>query len=182
MAPPDTPFFHTHGEGLLQFPSGVFIHHQLWLPDGLARDFNKSALFDRLIRSRVYKHQRLGHSFEGSHGPFAVARIRPDHYEPLSAEAVQQILHTRLVPDSTEDLARYRDPWPSVEALQRRLSALLTYIDAERLHWYRLAIDLDDEQYWSDGYREVPILDHFEEWVAVNPRGATIYMLQVIQD
>jgi hypothetical protein len=158
------------------------MHYQLWLPDGLARDFNKSALFDRLIRSRVYKHQRLGHSFKASHGPFAVAKIRPDHYEPLSAEAMQQILHTRLVPDSAEDLARYQDPWPSVETLQRRLSALLTYIDAERVHWYRLAIDLDDEQHWSKAYQQAPILDHFEEWVGVDPEESMVYMLQVIQD
>ncbi|WP_022836167.1 hypothetical protein [Salisaeta longa] len=94
----------------------------------------------------------MGHSFEDSHGPFAVAKIRPDHYEALTAEAVQQVLHTRLVPTSAEELSRYRDPWPSVEALHRRLSAPLNYIDAERLHWYRLAIDLDDEQHWSKAY------------------------------
>jgi hypothetical protein len=69
-----------------------------------------------------------------------------------------------------EDLARGRDPWPGVEALHRRLSALLTYIDVGQLHWYRLAIDLDDERYWSDEHRKVPILDHFEEWGASTPR------------
>jgi len=172
----------THGEGLLRFPGSALTHHQLWLPGGLAPDFNKSALFDRLIRSHAYRNQTLSHSYKGTHGPFAVARVSPDHYEPVSAEAVRQALHTRLIPDSAEDLTRYRDPWPGVEALHRRLSALLSYIDAEHLQWYRLAIDLDDKQHWSDEHRKAPILEHFEEWVGVDPEAAMVHMLQVIRD
>jgi len=66
--------------------------------------------------------------------------------------------------------------------LQQRLKALLSYIQSSQLRWYRLAIGLQDEQYWSDGYREVPILDHFEEWVGVDPEAAMVHMLQVIRD
>jgi hypothetical protein len=172
----------THGEGLLRFPGSALTHHQLWLPSGLAPNFDEPALFDRLIRSHAYRNQTLSHSYKGTHGPFAIDKIRPDHYESVSAEAVRQALHTRLIPDSAEGLTRYRDPWPGVEALHRRLLALLAYTDAKRLQWYRLAIDLDDGQYWSDEHRKAPILDRFEEWVGVDPEAAMVHMLQVIRD
>ena len=172
----------SYGEGLLRFPGGALTYHQLWLPDGLTSESDASALFDRLIRSHVYTNQTLSHSYGGTHGPFAAAKVHPDHYDPLSTEAMKQVLYTRLVPDSAEDVARYRGPWPSVEVLHRRLTALLTYIEAERLCWYQLAIELEDRQYWSDEHRKAPILDHFEEWVGVDPEAEMIHMLQVIRD
>ncbi|RME00864.1 MAG: hypothetical protein D6816_13110 [Bacteroidetes bacterium] len=174
--------FHTHGESLIQFPGHPLIHYQFWIPGGLTTAFDAHALFDGLIHSYVYQHQRLGHSFNNSHGPFAVSKIRPEHYEPIAAEKVEHALHTRLIPASPEDLTRYRDPWPSLETLRRRLEALLTCIDAGRLRWYKLAIELEDRPYWSDEYRKAPILDHFEEWMGVDVPEAMVHMLQVIRD
>jgi len=172
----------THGEGLLRFPGGTITHHQLWLPDGLTSNFDKAVLFDRLIHSYAYTNMTLSHSYKGTHGPFAVASLSSHHYKSLSAEAVKQVLSSRLVPTTKEDLTRHRDPWPSLDALQRRLSRFLAYINLKALQWYRLDIGLNDEEHLSDEHRKAPILEHFEEWVGVDPDASMIDMMQVIRD
>jgi hypothetical protein len=172
----------THGEGLLRFPGGTITHHQLWLPDGLTPNFDKAVLFDRLIHSYAYTNMTLIHSYKGTHGPFAVANLSSHHYESLSAAAVKQVLSTRLLPTKNEDLTRYRDPWPSLEVLLRRLSTFLAYINLETLQWYRLDVGLNDEDHLSDEHRKAPILEHFDEWVGVDSEESMIYMLQVIRD
>lgn len=173
---------HVHGEKLLRFPGYALVIYQLWLSDGLSETFDKGALFRRLIESGAYQNQRWNHSSKGEHGPFAVSKIRSDHYEPISLEKLKQNLHERLIPASQADFDRYLDPWPTTSVLQQRLKALLHYMQSNSIHWYYLAVSLEEEQYWSDRYREVPILDHFEEWVGVNPTMSMIYMLQVIRD
>jgi len=175
-------FVHTLERTLSQFPGFVLLLHQLWLPAGRSEAFDETDLFRRLIRSGAYQNQRWNHSSKGEHGPFAVSKIRPDHYERISSEELEKTLQERVIPASKAELDRYLDPWPNTDVLQRRLMALLKYIQSHDLRWYRLAIGLEDEQYWSEGHREVPILDHFEEWVAVDPEGAMIYMLQLIRD
>jgi len=178
----DASSVQVHGESLLQFPGIALILYQYWLPDGIPEAFDSAEIFERLIGSKAYQHQRWNHSYKGEHGPFAVSEIRPDHYECIAAEELGKALRERVIPASQAKLDRYLDSWPSTEMLQQRLKALLSYIQSSQLRWYRLAIGLQDEQYWSDGYREVPILDHFEEWVGLDPEAAMVHMLQVIRD
>ena len=173
---------HTHGERIVQFPGLVLIHYQYWLPDGLSEAFDKDELFRSIIESKAYQHQRWGHSYKEEHGPFAVSKIRPDHYEGISFEEVEKALYERLIPASQAEIERYLDRWPSPDLLERRLTDVLRYMHSSRLRWYRLTIGLQEEQYWSDRYREIPILDHFEEWVGVNSEASMIHMLQVIGD
>lgn len=138
--------------------------------------------FSELIGSEAYQNQQWNHSYKGEHGPFNIAKLRPEHYVPISSEEVKQTLSARVIPASETELERYLDPWPSIRVLQSQLEALLSRIESRNLRWYRLAISLDEEQYWSDRYEEVPILDHFEEWVAVDSEAAMICMLQLIRD
>jgi len=180
--PQQPPSIQVHGEFLLQFPGFPLILYQMWLRGGLTEAFDEKHFFRRLIESGAYQHQRLNHSYKEEHGPFAVSRIRPDHYERTSFEEAEKALHERLIPASPAEMERNLDPWPSPALLERRLTDLLSYVHSPRLRWYRLAISLDEAQYWSEGYREVPILDHFGEWVGVDPEESMVYMLQVIQD
>ena len=178
----DASSVQVHGESLLQFPGVPLILYQYWLPDGIPETFDRAEIFERLIGSEAYQHQRWNHSYKGEHGPFAVSEMRPDHYERISAEELGKALHERVIPASQAELDRYLDSWPSTEILQQRLKALLNYIQSRELRWYQLAIGLQDREYWSDGYREVPILEHFEEWVGVDAPAAMIHMVQVIRD
>ena len=180
--PQQPPSIQVHGECLLQFPGFPLVLYQMWLREGLTEAFDETDCFRRLIGSGAYQNQRWNHSSKGEHGPFAVSKIRPDHYERISSEELEKTLRERVIPASQTELDRYLDPWPSPHLLQRRLMALLNYIQSHDLRWYRLAISLDEDQYWSEGHREVPILDHFEEWVGVDPKGSMVYMLQLTRD
>jgi len=175
-------FVHLHEEGLVRFPGLALVLYRFWFSNDLLDNFDADKLFSTLIDAGAYQSQRYAHSQKGEHGPFDVAKLLPEHYEPISCEELQETLRTRLIPASEAQLERYLDPWPSIGELRNRLDVLLDRIQGQHLHCYQLAIHLEEKSYWSDRYREIPILEHFEEWVAVDTDAGMIHMLQLIRD
>jgi len=48
--------------------------------------------------------------------------------------------------------------------------------------FFKLNISLHNQRFWSETYREVPYLDLFEEWIAIDTENRQVYMIHILQD
>ncbi|WP_178139427.1 hypothetical protein [Rhodothermus profundi] len=47
---------------------------------------------------------------------------------------------------------------------------------------FQLAISLDEERYWSEAYRDLPVLDFFEEWIVIDRKHQQVHMIHLLRD
>lgn len=177
-------------ELLIRFPWRVFKAYKCfveWNDDVVS--FEDKRLLAALRRSPAYRdsHQPSILAAKDVHGPFALSKIEVDHYTPIPFEVAASEIQSQL---ATTQAAALTHCWNPVDA-GTNLSSFLSSIEEGASHCYKLtlSIHLDEDvpsekldHYFADWYKEVPILDHFEEWLVYNHSSGVLWMLYLLYD
>ena len=136
--------------------------------------FDKNNFFDVLIKSRIYQGYRWTHTHfdENAHGPFDIRKISPDHYQLIPFDELNKKMRSILLELGLDEDKYYRLYY------QNFIDELNVCADL----CFHLAIPLSAERYWSAAYRDLPVLDFFEEWIVIDRKHQQVHMIHLFRD
>ncbi|GEM_PF-6415716 len=150
------------------------------------RIFDRQDFFDSFIKSEIYRGYSWTHSYKNAHGPFDIQKITPDHYQSHSFSEMEERFRS-LLASADYEVFKWPDhylleTWPDKETEMSYFQALMDELRPNAALCFHLAIPLSAERYWSAAYRDLPVLDFFEEWIVIDRRHQQVHMIHLFRD
>ncbi len=146
--------------------------------------FDEGKFFDDLIRSPIYRGYSWTHSRQdkAEHGPFDIQKISPRCYDRIILfENLTKEFEWTLLSFTIDEIKKENYVEKTCYYYERTVGKLIAELKSCTL-FFELKIPLHSERYWSETYREVPYLDLFKEWIAIDTENRQVYMIHILQD
>jgi hypothetical protein len=188
-------------ERLLRFPNLFLQAYEFRFAP--VTEFSKEHFFNALFRCRTFNNDFISFNpggarpsnlltsdQESTHGPFAIALMRPSHYKEVPfLSAVDEIrlrVDTRY--ESADEPAEGRFYYPDPPTSGRRLDEYLETIGEKKPRCFKLDLtileagDQTFSAHFSELHKLTGILWHFEEWVTFAESDGEVHLFFIAYD